>query len=84
MAKSFRLDPELECRLQEAAAREGVSVSVFIRMALKERCDVVLGRTLLDDLGDSIGAFESGRMDSTRTGEAFTDYLVEKYYRNRR
>ena len=84
VAKSFRLDPELECRLQEAAAREGVSTSVFIRRALKERCDVVLGRTLLDDIGDSIGAFESGRIDSTRTGQAFADLLVEKYHRNRR
>ena len=44
MARSFRLDAELERRLQEAAAREGVSASVFIRQAVEERCDVVLGR----------------------------------------
>jgi predicted transcriptional regulator len=84
VARSFRLDAALERRLQEAAAREGVSASVFIRHAVEERCDVVLGRSLLDDLGDSVGAFESGRLDTTRTSQAFADFLAEKYHRNRR
>ena len=84
MARSFRLTPELEQRLQQAAAREGVSASVFIRRAVQERCDAVLGRSLLEWLGDGVGAFEGGRLDTTRTGQAFADMLVEKHYRNRR
>jgi predicted transcriptional regulator len=84
MARSFRLDPDLEQRLQDAAAREGVSASVFIRQAVKERCDRVLSHSLLDDLGDGVGSVESGRIDSRHTGRAFADLLVEKYHRNRR
>lgn len=84
MARSFRLDPDLESQLQQAAAREGVSASVFIREAVKERCDRVLGRSLLDLLGDGVGSVESGYIDSRHTGRAFADFLVEKYYRNRR
>ena len=84
MARSFRLDPELEGRLQEAAAREGVSASLFIRRAVQERCNAVLGRSLLDWLGDGVGSVESGMMDSRHTGRAFADMIVEKHYRNRR
>ena len=84
MARSFRLDPELEHRLQEAAAREGVSASVFIRQAVQERCDAVLGRSLLEWLGDGVGSVESGNIDSRHTGRAFADLLVDKYHRNRR
>jgi predicted DNA-binding protein len=83
VARSFRLDAELERRLQEAAAREGVSASVFIRQAVEERCNVVLGRSLLEWLGDGVGSVESGKIDSRHTGRAFADLLVEKYHRNR-
>jgi predicted transcriptional regulator len=83
MAKSFRLDPELERRLEEAATRDGVSASVFIRLAVQERCDIVLGRSLLDALGDTVGAVESGKMDSRKTGRAFADLVVDKHRRKR-
>jgi Ribbon-helix-helix protein, copG family len=85
MVKSFRLTPELEGRLEKAAARAGVSVSDFIREAVEEKCDGVLGGpTLLDMLGDYVGAVEGGGgIDSRHTGREFTDILVEKKRRNR-
>ena len=45
MAKSFRLDPDLERRLEQAAAREGVPASALIRDAVRRRCDEILGGT---------------------------------------
>jgi predicted transcriptional regulator len=83
MSRSFRLTPELERRLEQAAACSGVSVSVFIREAVLERCDKVLGRSLLDDLGDGVGAFESGRVDSGKTGRAFAELLTENHRAHR-
>ncbi|HEY1291793.1 MAG TPA: ribbon-helix-helix protein, CopG family [Chloroflexota bacterium] len=79
MARSFRLDPELERRLAEAAAREGVPASALIREAVRRRCDEVLGRTLRTDLGDLVGAIQIGGDDAARrTGRAFTELLTEK------
>ena len=75
MAKSFRLDPELEQRLEAAAAREGVPASALIREAVRRRCEEVLGGTLLDELGDTVGAVEIGGDQSRRTGQAFTELL---------
>src|SRR5207302_9150158 len=81
MIKSFRLTPELEGRLEKAAARAGVSVSDFIREAVEEKCEGILGgRTLLDMLGDTVGAVEGGgNIDSSHTGREFADLMVEKY-----
>jgi hypothetical protein len=75
VAKSFRLDPELERRLEQAAARQGVPASVLIRDAVRRRCDEVLGGTLLDDLGDIVGSVDIGGDQSRRTGQAFADLL---------
>ena len=82
MAKSFRLDPDLERRLEQAAAREGVPASALIRDAVRRRCDEVLGGTLLDELGDIVGAVDGGGAQSSRTGEAFAALLGKR--RNRR
>jgi predicted DNA-binding protein len=79
MAKSFRLDADLERRLEAAAAREGVPESALIRDAVRRRCDEVLGRSLFDDLGDTIGALDGEGDDmSLRTGRAFTELLLRK------
>jgi Arc/MetJ-type ribon-helix-helix transcriptional regulator len=83
MAKSFRLDPELERRLGQAAEREGVPASELIREAVRRRCDEVLGRNLLSDLCDIVGAVEVGGDSSRRTGEAFTELIARKH-RSRR
>ena len=84
MAKSFRLDPELQHRLEEAAAREGIPASALIRDAVRRRCDDVLGRTLLKDLGDIVGAIDVGGDSSLRTGREFTTLLRNKRRQQRR
>ncbi len=75
MAKSFRLDPELQHRLEQAAAREGVPASVLIREAIRRRCDEILGGTLLHELGDIVGSVDIGGDHSRRTGQAFAALL---------
>jgi predicted DNA-binding protein len=83
MPRSFRLDPSLERRLCEVAEREGVPVSVVVREAIEKHCDAVLGRSLLDEMADYVGAFDSGVGGlAERTGEAFTDLLMEKHRRD--
>jgi len=75
VAKSFRLDPDLERRLDQAAARQGVPASVLIRDAVRRRCDELLGGTLLDGLGTIVGSVEIGGDQSRRTGQAFSELL---------
>jgi len=75
VAKSFRLDPDLERRLEQAAARQGVPASVLIRDAVRRRCDELLGGTLLDELGTIVGSVEIGGDQSRRTGAAFSELL---------
>ena len=84
MAKSFRLDPDLERRLDQAAAREGVPASALIRDAVRRRCDEVLGGTLLDELGEIVGAVDVGGVQSSRTGDAFAELLRKRRTRRRR
>jgi hypothetical protein len=82
MPRSFRIDPELERRLCEVAEREGVPVSAVVREAIEKHCDAVLGTSLLDLMADYIGVGEGTGVDlASRTGEAFTDLLVEKHRR---
>jgi len=52
MTKSFRLDPELEIRLERAARAEGMSTSESIRRAIDRYCKQVLGTTLAPRLAD--------------------------------
>ncbi len=73
--KSFRLDPDLERRIEQAAAREGIPASALIRDAVRRRCDEVLGGTLLHELGDIVGAADNGGDHSRRTGQAFSELL---------
>jgi hypothetical protein len=82
MTRSFRIDPALERRLCEVAAREGVPVSAVVREAIERHCDAVLGTSLLDLMSDYIGIGEGTGEDlASRTGEAFTELLVEKHRR---
>ena len=87
------MDPDLEAQLARAAEAEGVSASDFIREAVRERSERVLGHTLRDELADVVGALqrkparasgrptgepdESGRI-AERTGAAFTELLLRK------
>lgn len=83
MPRSFRIDPALERRLCEVAEREGVPVSAVVREAIEKHCDTVLGKaSLLEEMADYIGAFDSGVGGvAERTGEAFKDLLVERHRR---
>jgi Ribbon-helix-helix protein, copG family len=84
VAKSFRLDPELQRRLEQAAARQGVPASELIRDAVRRRCDEVLGDSLRAELGPLVGALEIGGIRSADTGAAFTELLRQRHERRRR
>ena len=57
---SVRLDPELEARLERAAALRGESKSDFIRAAVTDRIDATLGSSLADRLAHVIGQVDLG------------------------
>ena len=69
--RSVRLDEDLGARLEKAALVTGVSVSEFIRDAIRRRCDELLGGRLSVRLGDVVGAVASRGGQSRRTGRAF-------------
>jgi hypothetical protein len=80
--RSLRLSPELDEQVRRAAAKEGASVSEFLRRAAGERAE----RTLADPaerLAYAIGVVEAGLGQARETGEAFGD-IVERKHRARR
>jgi hypothetical protein len=81
--RSLRLEEALEKRIELAAAREGVSVSEFIRRAAAERADVALaGPTNAELLADVIGVVDSGpghEGDASRASEIFGQHVVDKH-----
>jgi hypothetical protein len=53
-----------------------------VREAIEKHCDAVLGTSLLEQMADYIGAFDSGvGGQADRTGEAFKDLLMERHRR---
>jgi len=74
--KSLRLDPELERRLQHAAAVRGESLSEFIRRAADERAEATISAEPAADFSDVVGVVHGGGGRAGRTGEAFTEELV--------
>jgi len=74
--RSLRIDPELEDRLQRAAAIRGESLSEFIRRAAAERADATLDGEATD-LDDILGVVHGGGGRARRTGSAFTEILRE-------
>ena len=75
--KSLRLDPNLERRLHQAAAVRGESLSEFIRRAAAERAEATLSAEPADDFSDVVGVVHGGGGRARRTGEAFTEELLE-------
>jgi hypothetical protein len=75
--KTLRLDPELEERLQRAAAVAGESLSEFIRRAAAQRADALLNSGHLVDFADVLGVIHGGGGRARRTGEAFTAILTD-------
>ncbi|TMI89344.1 MAG: ribbon-helix-helix protein, CopG family [Bacillati bacterium ANGP1] len=82
MTKSFRLDPELEIRLERAARAEGMSTSESIRRAIDRYCKQVLGTTLAPRLADVIGLGCGGGGRARRSGKAFRRTLPHKHPRS--
>jgi len=78
--RSVRLDPELDDLVRRAAAREGSSVSEFLRRAADERARRTLSPS--EQLVDVIGAVRSVGGAAERTGEAFAGLL--EHQRDRR
>lgn len=74
--KSLRLDPDLERRLQRAAAVKGETLSEFIREAAAERAEEILTAGRSDDFADVLGVIHGGGGRARRTGGAFTDIVA--------
>ena len=76
--KSLRLDPQLEERLQQAAAVRGESLSEFIRRAAAERATATLTAVPAADFDDVLGVVHGGGGRARRTGAAFAETLTER------
>jgi hypothetical protein len=75
--RSLRLDPELDELVRRAAAREGASVSEFLRRAASDRARRTLAETD-HELADVIGAVRSDGGRARQTGEAFGELLSKR------
>jgi hypothetical protein len=75
--KSLRLDPQLEERLQRAAAVAGESLSEFIRRAAAARADATLKADPTRGFDDVLGVVHAGGGRARRTGESFAEALAE-------
>lgn len=76
--KTVRLSPELEKRLQRAAAVVGESLSEFIRRAAAQRADALLDSGSHEGFTDVVGVIHGGGGKARQTGEAFTDLLADR------
>jgi len=76
--RSLRLDPELDTKLQHAAAVADESVSEFIRRAAETRADAVLAESARDQFADVAGVVHAGGGRARRSGQAFTEALTSK------
>ena len=74
----------MEVRLSEASRMTGKSESEVIREALDRYCNELGNNSLYDQLSPFIGVVSSGLPSvSRRTGEAFTEMLLEERERQR-
>ena len=81
----MRLQPRERALLRRAAQRLGVTESAFIREAITQRAETVLGDTLAERLKDIIGSVHGkGPSVAHRTSEAFGEMLEEEAKRWRR
>jgi phage baseplate assembly protein gpV len=78
MAKSVRVDRQLETMLEEAAEALGVSQSKLIREAIAEKCREVLRPPLSQSLAPVIGRIHSKGGRARNTGVAFKRVLLGK------
>ncbi len=78
MPRSFRLDPSLERRLREVAARRAVPVSAVVREAIRRHCDEVLADQVGGRLADVIGVVQSDGGRARHSGRAFKEALAAR------
>jgi len=76
--RSLRLDPDLDEKVQRAAAVKAESVSEFIRQAAEERADRVLEARSGDRFSDVAGVVHGGGGRARGSGKAFTEQLATK------
>jgi predicted transcriptional regulator len=76
---SVRLDPELEARLERAAALRGESKSDFIRTAVADRIEATLGTSLADRLAHVIGQVDLGGGLAERAHELAGELMDEDH-----
>jgi len=76
--RSLRLDPELDQKVQRAAAIRGESVSEFIRHAAAERAEETLALRPSERFADVAGVIHGDGGRARRTGDAFADVLAER------
>lgn len=74
--RSVRLDPELDELVKRAAAREGVSVSEFLRRSAADRAKRALQPR--EQLEEVIGAVRTRGGVAKRTGEEFGELLQRR------
>ena len=74
--RSLRLDPDLDEKVQRAAAIKGESVSEFIRHAAEDRADETLAERPSLSFADVAGVVHGGGGRARRTGEAFASGLT--------
>ena len=73
--RTFRLDPALLSRLEEASRVSRQSVSTIVRHAIEARCDAILGRSLSYEMRDLLGVVCTSGGRARRTGDAFHQVL---------
>jgi len=76
---SVRLDPELDARLERAAALRGESKSDFMRLAISERVEATLGSSLADRLAHVIGQVDLGGGLAERAHELAGERIREAH-----
>jgi hypothetical protein len=76
---SVRLDPDVEARLERAAALRGESKSDFIRAAVAERVAATLGASLPDRLAHVIGQVDLGGGLAERAHELAGELIREAH-----
>jgi len=78
--RSVRLADDLERRIQRAASLDSVTVSEFVRRAVAERADRVLGEEVSsrERLRDSIGVAHGRGGRARRTGKAFSEEIAAR------
>jgi predicted transcriptional regulator len=76
---SVRLDPDLEARLERAAALRGESKSDFIRSAVADRIEATLGTSLADRLAHVIGQVDLGGGRAERAHELAGELISEQH-----